>query len=232
MGTGDKEGAAEIRWETQAPENQSSQEWEFSAREDGGNARDSLRLSQQIAPAVPVTVQHASFGRLDGKQELPITLPTGALPGKGGLEISLSPRLASPPAGLTRFFEQYPYSCLEQRTSIAIGLRDEKRWQQVIEALPGLLDNDGLARYFPGSQPGSPTLTAYLLDISRAAGFSLPEDSRQRLLRGLTAYVEGRIGSTEWAPGGDASLARRLHALAALGRHGEKPQRQAAASKP
>ena len=223
------EGAAEVRWETQAPENQSVLNWEFNAREDGGNARDSLRLSQQIAPAVPVTVQQASFGRLDGKLALPITLPSGALPDKGGVEISLSPRLASPPAGLIRFFEQYPFSCLEQRTSIAIGLRDQKRWQQVTDSLPGLLDDDGLARYFPGDLPGSPMLTAYLLDISQAAGFSLPEDSRQRLLRGLTAYVEGRINRSEWSPLPDTQLARRLHALAALSRQGEKPQRQAAA---
>jgi hypothetical protein len=62
--------------------------WEFSAKEEGGNGQDSLRITQQIAPAVPVTVQQASFTRISGKYEVAVTQPAGALPGKGGLEIS------------------------------------------------------------------------------------------------------------------------------------------------
>lgn len=223
------EGAGELRWDAAAPEGVASQPWEFTAREEGGNARDALRISQQVAPAVPVTVQQASFTRIDGQFAVPIALPAGALPGKGGVEISLSPRLATPPPGLRRFFETYPFGCLEQKASIAVGLHDEKRWQQVIDALPGHLDSNGLARYFPGNLAGSPTLTAYLLDIASAASFALPEDSRQRMLQGLTAFVEGRINGSEWAPNADAQRYRRLNALATLTRQGLKPTRAAAA---
>ncbi|MBK7417001.1 MAG: hypothetical protein IPJ38_19760 [Dechloromonas sp.] len=173
--------------------------WEFSAKEDGGNGQDTLRITQQIAPAVPVTVQQATFTRIAGKYEVAVTQPAGALPGKGGLEISLSPKLANPPPGLKRFFEEYPFGCLEQKTSIAVGLHDEKRWQQIADTLPGYLDGNGLASYFPGSA-GSATLTAYILDLVTLAGFTIPEDSRQRMLQGLTAYVEGRIKTAEWAP--------------------------------
>ncbi|UCV16456.1 alpha-2-macroglobulin family protein [Quatrionicoccus australiensis] len=221
------ESAGELSWNISAAEGVSSQQWEFSAKEEGGNGQDTLRITQQIAPAVPVTVQQASFTRIAGNFEVPVTPPAGALPGKGGLEISLSPRLATPPPGLKRFFEEYPFGCLEQKTSVAVGLHDEKRWQDIANTLPGYLDNNGLASYFPGSG-GSATLTAYLLDLVTLAGFTLPEDSRQRMLQGLTAFVEGRIKTSEWAPG-DYSLARRLNALAALVRQGSKPTRAAAA---
>jgi uncharacterized protein YfaS (alpha-2-macroglobulin family) len=221
------EGAGELSWPIKAAEGVTAQQWEFSAREEGGNGQDTLRITQQIAPAVPVTVQQASFTRIAGKYEVPVTQPAGALAGKGGLEISLSPKLASPPPGLTRFFEEYPFACLEQKTSIAVGLHDEKRWQAIAETLPGYLDHSGLASYFPGSA-GSATLTAYILDLVTLAGFTIPEDSRQRMLQGLTAYAEGRIKTNEWAPT-DSLLYRRLNALEALTRQGNKPTRAAAA---
>lgn len=225
------ESAAQLNWEIKVPEGITGQQWEFNARETGGNAQDTLRISQQIAPAVPVTVQQATFTRLDKPLAIAVTLPKGALPGKGGLEINLSPRLATPPSGLQRFFETYPYSCLEQKASIAIGLHDKSRWAEIIETLPGHLDSNGLASYFPG-HGGSATLTAYLLDIATLAGFSLPEDSRQRMLQGLTAFAEGRLKTDEWAPAQaatDSLLYRRLNALQSLVRQGSKPVRAVAA---
>ncbi len=224
------ESAGELRWPMQAGAGITAETWEFSAREDGGKAADTLRITQQVAPAVPVTVQHASFQRVDGDIRLPVTPPTGALPGKGGVEVALSPKLATPPPGLLRFFADYPYACLEQKTSVAVGLHDPTRWQQIADTLPGYLDENGLAAYFPGLA-GSPTLTAYLLDVVTLAGFPLPEESRRRMLQGLNAFVDGRLKRDEWAPGfaGDVRLHRRLNAMQALVRQGEKPQRAAAA---
>ncbi len=222
------ESAAELRWDAQAPEGVNGLSWQFDAKSDDGKARDSLRIEQQVAPAVPVTVQQASFQRVDGSLSLPVVQPAGALSGKGGLDVSLSPKMAVVPPGLLRFFNEYPFGCLEQKASIAVGLHDDKRWREVTDALPGLLDERGLARYFPSGGPGSATLTAYLLDIADAAGFALPEDSRQRMLRGLNGYVEGRYAQDDWAPG-DARLYRRINALAALARAGQQPTRAAAA---
>ncbi|MBU3695941.1 alpha-2-macroglobulin [Dechloromonas sp.] len=221
------ESAGELRWQMQAGKGVTAQTWEFTAREEGGSASDTLRITQQIAPAVPVTVQQASFMRIAAPVELPVSRPAGALPDKGGLEIALSPKLATPPPGLRRFFEDYPFSCLEQQTSIAVGLHDEKRWQRIADSLPGHLDAQGLASYFPGTA-GSATLTAYLLDLATLAGFSIPEDSRQRMLQGLTAYAEGRIRTQEWSPA-DSLLHRRLNALQALTRQGIQATRAAAA---
>ncbi|HEY6896166.1 MAG TPA: MG2 domain-containing protein, partial [Rhodocyclaceae bacterium] len=216
------EGAAELSWSGTAPENASKLTWEFSAEDKNGSARDRLRITQQVAPAVPVTVQQASFSRIEGHYEIAATQPAGALPGRGGIEVALSPKLSAIPPGVTRYFEQYPFGCLEQRSSIAVGLHDPKRWQTVVDSLPAYLDNEGLARYFPGEGPGSVALTAYLLDISREAGFALPDEARQRMLQGLTRFVEGRLKREPrpYRSPAEDLLANKLTALEALTRAG------------
>jgi len=225
----DAESAAELVWPGEAPEGATSLVWEFDAAEKGGAGKDRLRITQQVAPAVPVTVQQASFARVEGKLEIPAAVPPGAVSGKagplGGIEVGLSAKLSTPPPGLKRFFEEYPFICLEQKTSVAIGLRDSARWQQVVEALPTYLDANGLARYFPGESAGnagSPALTAYLLDASHAAGFAVPPELAQRMERGLAAFAEGRIKPEHWSPQADL-IVRKLSALEALTRRGGQP---------
>jgi hypothetical protein len=224
------ESAAEVVWQAEVGEGETTLVWQFDATEKGGAGQDRLRVTQQVAPAVPVRVQQATLARVDGKLAQPTALPPGALSGKagplGGIEIGLSAKLSTPPPGLKRFFEEYPFVCLEQKTSVAIGLRDATRWQQVVDAMPGYLDANGLARYFPGEgshgNAGSPALTAYLLDVSQATGFAIPPALAQRLERGLAAFAEGRIKPEHWSPQSDL-LARKLSALEALTRRGQQP---------
>ena len=179
---------------------------------------------------MPVTVQQATFARVEGLLEVPVAVPVGAVSGKngplGGIEVGLSARISTPPPGLKRFFEEYPFVCLEQKTSVAVGLRDEARWQQVVEAMPTYLDANGLARYFPGEgnngNAGSPALTAYLLDVTHASGFAIPPEIAQRMERGLAAFAEGRIKPEYWSPQSDL-VVRKLAAIEALTRRGNKP---------
>jgi alpha-2-macroglobulin len=222
-------GAGEVVWTTSAPEDVAQMVWEFEAKEEGGKAaHDQLKITQQVTPAVPVTVRQATFTRIEGSYEAPVMLPAGALPGKGGLEIGLAAKLSTPPPGLKRFFEEYPFSCLEQMTSIAVGLHDEKRWQGIVADLPTYLDYNGLARYFPGQGDGSVTLTAYLLNMATLSGFALPEEIKNRMIKGLTSFVEGRIKLKQWSPFDDLT-ARKLMILEALTRQGQTPTRVAAA---
>ena len=225
----DPESAAEVAWTNEAPEGDTALAWEFEARDKSGAATDRLRITQQVAPAVPITVQQATLARVEGELEIPAAVPTGAVVGKngplGGIEVALAARLSMPPPGIKRFFETYPFVCLEQKTSVAIGLRDAERWRQVVEAMPTYLDANGLARYFPSDErgnAGSPALTAYLLDASLAAGFEIPPELAQRMGRGLTAFAEGRIKPEHWSPQSDL-VVRKLTAIEALTRRGQKP---------
>lgn len=221
--------ARELAWQLTAPASGEQLGWELQAQEVGGaKARDALKFSQKLLPAVPVTVQQATLFQLDKSRMVELAPPAGALPGRGGVVVALAPGLAGTADGLRRYFSDYPYSCLEQKASRAVGLDDQAGWQRLTAELPAYLDGDGLARYYPsgrGDMPGSPVLTAYLLALAHETGWSLPDEARERMLRGLQAFVEGRIATNgDWAPKKDIDI-RRLSALEALSRYGKLPPR-------
>ncbi|WP_323120401.1 alpha-2-macroglobulin family protein [Burkholderia alba] len=228
----------EIVWSAAVPEGLADAAgalvWSVGAAEQGGaRAADALSITQKVAPALPVTVQQATLAQIDGSLSVPVDAPAGAaltqskLP-RGGIAISLQPKLADGLPGVQRWFERYPYRCLEQQASRAIGLRDPAQWQSLIAKIPVYLDRDGLANYFPpssdSSRNGSPTLSSYLLVLSDEAArldprFALPDDVRTQLEGGLARFVDGRIQRDGWAPRKDLDL-RKLAAIEALSRHG------------
>lgn len=215
--------SAEVMWPVQTPEGTSQLAWEISAQEQGGQkARDAMKFTQRVVPAVPVTVQQATLFQLDKSAAINVARPADSLPGRGGLALSLKPSLAGGSDALTRYFVNYPFACLEQKTSKAIGLRDEAAWQKIVADLPTYLDGDGLAYYFPpadsGARRGSDTLTAYLLAATNEAGYAIPQASRDKMLDGLAAFVEGKVMRDFWSPQKDLDV-RKLAALEALSRY-------------
>jgi uncharacterized protein YfaS (alpha-2-macroglobulin family) len=220
--------AAELRWPVEVPVQAARLAWEATAAEAGSSgARDRLKLEQAVAPVVPVRTLQATLRALDGALEWPVQAPRDALrPGgvaEGGLTVTLQPTLGSRLPSLRRWFETYPYTCIEQQASRAAGLADAKLWAAVANQLPAYLDADGLASFFPPrpDEParGSDRLTAYLLALAHEAGFEWPAPVRERMLDGLAAFVEGRIERIFWSPRPDLD-ARRLAAIEALARHG------------
>ncbi|MBL8327194.1 MAG: alpha-2-macroglobulin [Rubrivivax sp.] len=223
--------AAEVRWLVEVPTGATRIDWLAGAEEGGAPAaaaRDSLKVVQAVAPAVALRVLQASLRPLEGSASVPVAAPADALPGRGGLQVVLQPRLSGALPGLRRFFETYPYTCLEQKVSRAIGLSDEAAWKTLADELPGYLDGDGLAYYFPaapgGAPRGSDRLTAHVLAAAHEAGFALPAGASRAMLDGLAAFVEGRLERRFTAPRPDLDV-RKLAALEALARHGRADAR-------
>jgi len=224
----------EIRWPVTVPEGATRIEWVAEVAETSGNtpARDRVKLVQGVVPAVPVRVWQSTLLALDGQVNVPVAPPLDALPGAGGIRVALQARLSGDLPGLRRYFETYPYTCLEQKASRSIALRDQAAWAALAAELPGHIDTDGLASYFP-AQPGdaargSDRLTAYLISAAHEAGWVWPEATQEVLLRGLTAFVEGRTNRDNErrfiAPRPDLDM-RKLSALEALSRHGRATPR-------
>ena len=229
--------AREAHWDVTAPAQLAATRaealiWEIEAHDTTNGARDALKVSQRIIPAVPLKVQQATLVQLDQPYTLAVAPPADALPAsgdkRGGVQIALQPKLAEGLPGVRDWFARYPYTCLEQTVSKSIGLRDEKLWQQTVARLPAYLDSDGLAYYFPpqgaDAARGSDSLTAWLLAATHEAGqlhkaFALPDAIRAQMIAGLTAFVEGRIERRHWSPREDLDV-RKLAAIEALSRHG------------
>ncbi|WP_245801120.1 alpha-2-macroglobulin family protein [Pollutimonas bauzanensis] len=232
-------GAAHtLSWEIQAPESDAWGEkatlaWTFEAREQGAQAAsDRLAFQQTLVPAVPVATRQATLLALDSGEpavSLPVSVPRGALAGangapRGGLQVHVQSSLAGGLPGVREWFAAYPYTCLEQLGSRAIGLRSESQWRDLMQRLPDYLDEDGLAGYFPGARYGDEVLTAYLLTASHEAQalglpYAIPERSRLAMTRGLLAFAQGKLTRQRWAPQKDLDV-RKLMALEALSRYG------------
>ncbi|HSD37452.1 MAG TPA: MG2 domain-containing protein [Rhodocyclaceae bacterium] len=205
--------------------------WNFTATEVGsGNAtpaKDALNFAQSVGAAYPVHVYQQTLEQLEADKALsfPVQRPAGAIAGRGGVDIRLANSLGGELGGLREWMQRYPYTCLEQRASVAVALEDEKRWDAVMNGLPTYLDRDGLAKYFPMDWlPGDDTLTSYLLSIADEAGYEVPDNARERMLKGLEDFVAGRIhryGSLQTAD----LVMRKLAAIDALARYGRaKPE--------
>ncbi len=233
--------ARELQWEVNVPAGAISIQWEASAEELGSapaRAQDRAKHLQLVKEAVPLRVLQAMLQPLEGTLTLPVAAPADALMSavggaagtiaRGGIVVSAQPRLSAALPGIRRYFETYPFTCLEQKTSKAVGLRDAALWAAVVNSLPTYLDPDGLASYFPpraGDPPqGSDRLTAYLISTAHEAGWVIPEPALSTMLQALGNLVQGRIERRFWAPKADLEV-RKLAALAALARHGKADAR-------
>jgi len=224
--------AQELSWDVQVPEGARRIVWEAQAQEQGGVAKDAMRTTQAVEPAVPLRVLQATLRQLDAPIGLPVAVPADALPPKGvkrgGLQIGLQPKLSTALPGIRRYFEQYPYSCLEQQSSRYIALHDQASWDGLMGQLASYQDSDGLFAYFPLSRhltQGSDVLTAHLLSVAQEAGRPMPAAPLGKALDGLAAFVEGRVARRHWSPRADDEP-RRVAALAALARYGKATPRQ------
>ncbi len=193
--------------------------WDVSAAGSGG-MRDRLRVSQKVVQVHPVRVYQATLARLDKPLALSVERPAGAMAGRGGVRVDVLPSLGGELSAVREYFQAYPYTCLEQRVSKAIGLDDPQLWNAIVSSLPSYLDRDGLTRYFPSdTMPGSDVLTAYLMQIAHERGREFGEALLGRMLNGLEAFATGRIARESALPAADLTI-RKLAAIEALSRHG------------
>ena len=130
-------GALQLSWPIEVPAGAVSIAFEAAVQQSGGGAaRDRVKTTQFIRPAVPLRVGQATLQQLEGSLTLPVVPPADALPATGakagGLQIGLQPSLAGALPGIRRFFETYPFTCLEQQSSRALALADPKGLQHPV----------------------------------------------------------------------------------------------------
>ena len=220
-------GAQTISLPAQVPFGVKQLQWQITAREANATASDTIKISQSVGVAVPVRVYQQTLLQLEPAKatSFPVELPKGAIAGRGGVEVKLARSLGGSAETIKQWMAAYPFTCLEQRASVAVALEDPTRWQRVMDSLPALLDRDGLAKFFPSPwNDGDDTLTAYLLTISNEAGYEIPEGARERMLRGLTDFVAGRVVRYTALPTADLAI-RKVAAIDALARYGKAEPR-------
>lgn len=215
--------ARTVAWPITVPEGAAQLRYLIEAAADSGPS-DRLAVTQQVKTPVPVQTLQATLAGYQGPLRERIEMPAGALANAGGVDVQFASSLADTGEAAREWLRNYPYSCLEQKVSIAIGLGDDARWAALMDSLPGYLDDNGLAKFFPSAVRGSDALTAYILSVADAAGRQIPAALRDRMVAGLRAFVAGSLkAGSGFSSGLDLTL-RKLGAIAALVRlHAAEP---------
>jgi uncharacterized protein YfaS (alpha-2-macroglobulin family) len=211
----------EIGWTITAPQGAESLKYEIEAGTDG-SAGDRMTVVQKVVPAVPVRTLQVTLAQVEKSFRMELEKPADAVPGMGGIRISLRPRLVEGMSGIVEYMKLYPYTCLEQLVSKAVALRDTALWSRIMDSLPVYLDRDGLAKYFPSMSLGSDTLTSHIIAIANESGWDIPHESRELMLSGLRGFIEGRVVRYSDLPTADLTI-RKLAALEAISRWQQVP---------
>ncbi|MGB6241109.1 MAG: MG2 domain-containing protein [Castellaniella sp.] len=225
--------SATLHWPVDAPllgnhRDSEALQWTFAAQsqQDGGQTADRIMVRQTLLPAVPVAVRQATLLQIrqGSPQHLPVDASAQAVLNaqgapRGGVTVRLQSSLAGTLPGVRDWLAAYPYTCVEQLSSKAIGMQDAAAWQNLMQRLPDYQDEAGLLAYFPGGR-GSVILTAQLIEVSARAQamgwpYALPDQARVRMLSALQDFVLGRLSETAWAPVQDLFW-RKLIAIDAL----------------
>ncbi|MBF8272996.1 MAG: alpha-2-macroglobulin [Magnetococcales bacterium] len=207
--------AQEVFWDVSVPKTEKLS-WDVAVT--AGEASEQVKVTQEVKPAIPVRILQASLSQMDKETQMDIAMPAAALPGRGGVGISLAPSLSGHLTGVREYMQSYPYTCMEQRLSKAVVLGDESLRGKVLASLPSHLDKDGLLKYFPSMSQGSDTLTSYLLTLAATAHWKIPEKSLEAMKKGLLAFVAGKILRDSGLLTADLAV-RKVAALAALARY-------------
>ena len=189
---------------------------QFAALSNGG--RDATEASLPVL--FPATRQaFADYGMTDTSVLRALKVPEGALPGFGGLEVSLSSTALKGLEDAVKYLVEYSYECTEQVASRLLPIfvlgpvieqfpiatvRDRERRKQLgvdgIARILGRQNYDGGFRYWDDADRSSPYLTAwatFALLEGKQDGFKVDEDRLARALRYLANFVENGE-STPW----------------------------------
>jgi alpha-2-macroglobulin len=209
-----------VGWKTVVPVGVDGLRWEVEAKEKDGSGMDRLKMAQRVVQTVPDRTFQATITQIENDARLSVQRPEDALPERGGVNISLRPRITDGLNSVVEYMKNYPYTCMEQKLSVAVALRNEYLWKRWMSDLPSHLDSDGLVKYFPPCQYGDPVLTSYILAIGHEAGWSVPDGIREKMESSLIKFVEGSLVRYSPIPTADLSI-KKLSALEALSRTGK-----------
>jgi len=211
----------ELAWDVKAPLDVAALQWEVKASDDKGHVIDHMKLTQKVIPAYPVRVYQSTLFQLDAPTSFDVKRPVDAILDRGGISVAMRSHLADDLSGVREYMSSYPYSCLEQRVSIAVSLHDERAWNATMASLPAYLDREGLAKYFASDwTEGSDALTSYVLSIADESGWKIPDEARARMVKGLNGFIAGRVIRHSRLPTADLTI-RKLAAIDALSRYNE-----------
>jgi alpha-2-macroglobulin len=230
-----------------------SVEVRFDAAARGvGRARVQMSVQLQgqgdgFEDAIPVEVQAppetvAAYGEAAPDSKQTVAMPTGVIPGFGGLHMELASTALVGLSEGARYVVEYPYGCVEQRASrafvllLAADLGDafqlpgidpkdlRSRVQSALRELESFQCASGGFAFWPGAcHSVSPYLTSYVLHVYQQAA-ALNYDVSAEVMTKAYNYLEREMGvkppvNESWWPAYTAWQAFAVKVLAEGGKN-------------
>jgi alpha-2-macroglobulin len=220
--------AKTVSWLAQVPLDATVLNWRVDAASSDGK-KDAIIIKQPVMPALTAVRYTLGGQSVDGSVSFTVKPPDNSVAGKGDVRVSLSPAFATDAAGIRDYMRDYPFYCLEQRTSKAISLRDPVLWGIISSTIDQYITESGLVNYYPdqnGYDGGYDVLTSFVLAASHEAKFKLPEAAQKKMVQGLVQFVSGKLERRYDYYGNDDGYGlteRKLLALEAIARYQTVP---------
>lgn len=207
-----------VFWDLTVPENTTKRKFRLEVSSPNGTVLDQMAVEQKVLPVDTERVYQAGLFLYESPMKESVQVPEGSKPESGKMIWKASPTILTSLSGIQNYFHNYPYYCMEQRVSKAIGLKSSVLWSEVLSDLNSFLDYDGLVKYFARMEHGSEILTAYVLTSAQLTNQKIPEDVLGKMIAGLQGYAEGRVNGERYRFGAD-SIIRKIIVWEALTRY-------------
>lgn len=207
-----------VFWDLTVPENTTKRKFQLEVSSPNGTVLDQMAVEQKVLPVDTERVYQAGLFLYESPMKESVQVPEGSKPESGKMIWKASPTILTSLSGIQNYFHNYPYYCMEQRVSKAIGLKSSVLWSEVLSDLNSFLDYDGLVKYFARMEHGSEILTAYVLTSAQLTNQKIPEDVLGKMIAGLQGYAEGRVNGERYRFGAD-SIIRKIIVWEALTRY-------------
>ncbi len=157
----------------------------------------------------------ATVGRLTQAFKETVLVPKGTDPDRGGLTLTVSTSIVGTMSAAFDYLKAYPYECLEQKTSRALGdlyflswknrletpaqadPNRETRLKTYLEGLEAFQSFDGGFSFWPETNAADPYLTAYVLQaMNIMLNSGQPVD--RRIMTKAQAYLTTLVNTEKW----------------------------------
>jgi uncharacterized protein YfaS (alpha-2-macroglobulin family) len=204
----------------EVPEGAIQADYDVEVVDEAGHTQDHIKVSQEIRPSNYVRTLMSSLKQVHTDEKFEVDRPVDALTNSGGIQVSLTSSLASGLPTVNQFMNTYLFSSFESYFSQAVISADPQQWAAVMKLLPSYLDTDGLVKFYPGAESGDDVLTSYVLSGSQLGRTKLPDEFRNKMLKGLQDSIMGRLrnrNSKNQTP--EVTYAKKVYALETLARY-------------
>lgn len=210
--------STEVSWPLVVPAGGDKLVTVISAKQ-GNRELDRMKSVTRVAAVWKSTVRQSTLVSLAQPVKMPMAPIPDAVAGSSSIAVEPVAGLASGRGGLIKFWDNYVYTCLEQRVSRAVTLNDLKAWQKIEAELETFMDSNGRLKFFPGPGNGSAMLNAYVLRIVKEAGWKFSAEREGKLLDAVVAAAEKRDSGDDFRfADGPARQVTYLETLSRYGR--------------